>query len=136
LKLIKGLFLTLILSSFFAATGINAVTWYRGYNDINIPAFQGTWSDGDYSKQSSTGYYQRLETIESTDPLFLGTRLVQARTKHTTNPISYSSWKDAPKGSEINWGNENSAMGYYRIQIKNKSFTLNSTRYWGVWSFD
>jgi hypothetical protein len=136
MKLVKGLFLTLVLSCIFAAAGVNAVIWYTAYNDVSIPALQVAWSDGDYWKQSDTDHYQYLETIESADPIFFDTRVVQARTKHMVEPTSSSSWKDAPKDSKINWGNQNSAQGVYRLEIKNKSFTLNSTRYWGIWSWD
>lgn len=133
MKLVKGLFLTLIFSAVCAASGVSAIIWSQGYGDISIPAFQGTWSNGEWIwKQSETGY-QYLETIESADPIFFNPRVVQARTRHVAEPLSSTSWKDAPRETTINWGNANSAFGVYELDIKNKSFTLNSTRYWGVW---
>jgi len=132
LKLIKILLFIFVITGIFSLTGVMAIT--RGYIDIKIPSFSGLYTDGDYQK-TITGY-QYLETNDARDSLnWYDERAVEARTRHTVDPISSTSWKDVIIDGTINWGNQNSAFGVYRLELRAKLFTPTKVRYWGFWTY-
>lgn len=135
MKLVKGLFLTLVVTSILAATGVCAeASGYMTYNDVKLPSFGGIYSDGDYTK--TTTNQQTLHTIDARDALIWdNTRAVQARTQQMLAPTSTTTWIDATIGATVNWGSQNTGIGSYRIQLKAKKSTLAQGRYWGTWYY-
>lgn len=135
MKVIKGLFLTLVVTGVLAVTGVSAaMTGSMTYNDIRLASFSGIYSDGDYTK--NTNNQQTLYTIDARDAIiYSNTRAVQARTKHMVDPVSTTSWVDAVIGKTVNWGNQNTGNGLYRFQLRAKTLTVAQTRYWGTWVY-
>lgn len=135
MKLVKGLFLTLVVTGILAATGVNAeMSGYMGYNDIKLSSFGGIYSDGDYLKTTSN--QQTLKTIDARDAIiYSNTRAVQAKTKQMLTPTSNTSWIDAVIGGTVNWGSQNTGVGSYRLQLRAKTLTVAQTRYWGTWVY-
>lgn len=135
MKLVKGLLLTLVVTGILAATGVSAeMSGYMGYSDIILASFSGVYSDGDYTKTTSNK--QTLHTIDARDAIiYSNTRAVQARTKQMLTPTSTTSWIDAVIGGTVDWGNQNTGIGSYRLQLRAKKSTVAQTRYWGTWIY-
>lgn len=135
MKLVKGLFLTLVATGILAVTGVSAaMSGSMTYIDIKLGSFSGIYSDGDYTKTTSNR--QTLYTIDARDAIiYSNTRAVQGRTRHMIEPTSTTSWVDAVIGGTVNWGNQNTGIGLYRLQLRAKTSTIAQTRYWGTWVY-
>lgn len=135
MKLVKGLFLTLVATGILAVTGVSAaMSDSMTYSDIRLASFSGIYSDGDYTK--TTNNQQTLYTIDARDAIiYSNTRAVQARTRQMVEPTSTTSWIDAVIGGTVNWGNQNTGIGLYRLQLRAKASTVAQTRYWGTWVY-
>lgn len=127
MKLIKGILLTLVISSIFAITNnAKASDYYMTYNQISIPAnlFGNYYSDGFYDKIND--YSHKLYTQNNS-------RSVSARINCTTGA---SDWKTAVVGSWINWGSQcTSTPDLVELNIKSSS-SIFSANYWGTWHFN
>lgn len=132
MKLIKGLLITVAITSILAFMGVDAGS--MTYNDIKIPAFNGWYQDGDYSKTNGT--IQTLYTIDARDSWnWNDTRAVQSRVKHMDGASYTSDWVDAAIGKTVNFGNKSKEAGLYRILLKAKKNTASQVRYWGTWVY-
>lgn len=132
MKLIKGLLITVAITSVLAFMGVDAGS--MTYSDIKIPALRFEYYDGDYPKTNDT--IQTLYTIDARDSWdWNDTRAVQARVKHMDGASYTSDWVDAQIKKTVNFGKKSKEAGLYRILLKAKRSTTSQVRYWGTWVY-
>lgn len=127
MKIIKTISLVFLLSIICSISGVKANGTYLSFANITINAFGGTYSTGNYDKNTST-----LQTIETTDM----TATMKARTYATLTPSGPSSYVTLAKNKSKNWGSENNAPNQYKLQITCTSYNLLNESYWGTWKYN
>jgi hypothetical protein len=128
MKLIKSIMFVFMVSTFLAVTGTNASGASVGYSDITISALGGTYTTSAYDKTKS-GPKQRIYTTDMTTSM-------KARTYSTLSPSGYSDWINLQKKAEQDWGNQNSDINQYKLQIKCTGYNLLNEKYWGIWKYN
>lgn len=64
------------------------------------------------------------------------TTSMKARTYATLSPSGYSDWINLQKKAEQDWGNQNSDINQYKLQIKCTGYNLLNEKYWGIWKYN
>ena len=113
MKIIKTISLVFLLSIICSISGVKANGNYLSFANITINAFGGTYSTGNYDKNTST-----LQTIETTDM----TTTMKARTYATWTPSGPSSYVTLAKNKSKNWGSENNELNQYKLEIRKKGW--------------
>lgn len=124
MKLIKKIMFAFVVSTIFAVTVTNASGASVGYSDITISVLGGTYTPSAYDKTKS-GPKQRIYTTDMTTSM-------KERTYATLSPSGYSDWINLQQKIEQDWGNQNSDINQYKLQIKCIGYNLLNEKYWDI----
>ena len=132
MRKIKILFGLLIVTCVFSLLGVNASS-YASFIGIDIPAFNGNYTSGYYTKtEYGNQYFKKTSAI---DQLSGDERAIQARLKDTAE-----SWVTAPKGQVVQLDSSNYGSGLgtgsYRINIRASKSTVSKAWFNGYWYLD
>lgn len=130
MKIIRNILCVFVLSIFFALSGVNAdVT--LGFNEISIPALNGTYQSAQMTKTRASNDYQSLYTVRMD-------KNIKARLFAYYNHMFYDEWVNGIVGYDVYFNNDSEfkAPGQYRIDIKAINYNVLAFKYWGVWTYD
>lgn len=130
MKIIRNILCVFVLSIFFALSGVNAdVT--LGFNEISIPALNGTYQSAQMTKTRASNDYQSLYTVRMD-------KNIKARLFAYYNHMFYDTWVNGIVDHDVYFNNDSEfkAPGQYRIDIKAINYNVLAFKYWGFWTYD
>lgn len=130
MKIIRNILCVFVLSIFFALSGVNAAVTL-GFNEISIPALNGTYESEQVTKTRASNAYQSLYTVRMD-------KNIKARLYGYYNHLGYSSWRNGIVNGDVYFNNDNEfkTPGQYKINIKAIDYNVLAFKYWGVWTYD
>ncbi|MBO5138095.1 MAG: hypothetical protein J6B89_00435 [Bacilli bacterium] len=132
MKYLKITMTIFVLTTVFAIYNANAAT--VGLANIKIPTFSTIYMSTEHQKDTENQQY--IKKIDCTDNLSGDGRVILARTYSPYAGVGYSSWIEAPKGSNATWGNENKTVAGYKIQLKSNKSLPTAATFYGTWTLN